>query len=118
MGDFDVPEKQWVTWICERGPFKRWQTVQHWIDGVSFPQGYNLAKLAKALDMKPSDLLGQLKDDLEPPPATWVTFLATPEGASTSEEERWSLRLFPWTKEPTVGDYRGLLALLRTNAER
>lgn len=28
------------------------------------------------------------------------------------------MRFFPWMRPPTVGDYRQLLALYRSNAER
>lgn len=96
----------------------RWQTAQYWLDGESFPLGHNLTRLGEAVGLNFRELVGPMTDDLEPRWPSWTAFLATADGKSISDEERWSLRLFPWPQPPTVGDYRGLLAVLRTNAER
>lgn len=110
-------ESRMSRWLADRCDV-RWQTTQQWVLGNSFPQGKNLMKLAAALNMTEAELLGPLRDALEPKNASWVAFLETPEGKSMDDEERWLLRLFSWPKEPQIGDYRGLLALIRTNAER
>lgn len=110
-------ESRMSRWLSERCGV-RWQTTQQWVLGNSFPQGKNLMKLAAVLEMSEAELLGPLRDALEPKNPAWIAFQATPEGLSMDDEERWILRLFSWPKEPQIGDYRGLLALIRTNSER
>lgn len=95
----------------------RWQTAQAWLTGKSFPMGHNLAKLATVLGVTPSRLLGPISPDLEPKTEAWRKFVAAPEGASMSDDERWALVLFAWPKPARVSDYRSLLSLLRANAE-
>jgi hypothetical protein len=115
--ELGVPEKDAVGWLAEKMGV-RWQTAQYWLDGESFPLGHNLTRLGEAVGVDPRELIGPLTDDVEPTHPTWKAFLETPEGKSLSDEERWALRLFWWPKPPTVGDYRSLLALVRTNNER
>lgn len=115
--ELGVAEKEATTWLANKAGV-RWQTAQFWLDGQSFPLGHNLTRLAEAIGMDSRDLLGPLTDDVDPQWPTWRTFLETPEGVSMNDGERWALRLFPWPKPPTVGDYRSLLALVRANAER
>lgn len=109
-----------VTWIVDgfekRHAKIRWQTVQYWLDAVSFPQGRRLATLASVLGVNIAQLVGPLRELDGAPPA--FDAFARGEGVSMTEEERWHLRMFQWPTEPTVGDYRGLLAVLRNNAER
>lgn len=94
----------------------RWATAKEWLRGQSFPTGANLIALARFLDVPWTTLVPPMID-AAPPPA-FVDFLKTPEGRSLEELERWSIRLFQWAKPATVGDYRQLLALYRSNAER
>lgn len=117
---FDVPTKERPRWLAERmvaagAKSCRWQTAQYWIDGVSFPQGRNLRRLAGVLGVNLNDLVGPLSDD--DAPAAYLTFLER-EGATVTSEERVTLRLFPWPQDPVVADYRSLLAIMRANAER
>lgn len=112
-----MDERNRPRWLAEKAGV-RWQTAQFWLDGESFPMGHNLAKLSEAIGMNARELLGPMTDDVDPQWPTWRTFLDTPEGRSISDDERWALRLFAWPKPPTVGDYRALLALVRTNSER
>jgi hypothetical protein len=94
----------------------RWQTAQAWLAAESFPLGHNLSRLAEALSMDARALVGPMLDDVEPRYPSWAAFLATPEGASITEDERWPLRLFAWPKPPSVSDYRALLTVIRNNA--
>ncbi|AKF06058.1 hypothetical protein [Sandaracinus amylolyticus] len=115
--DFNVPEREAARWLAKKMGV-RWQTAQFWLEGQSFPLGINLTKLGEAVGMTFAELVGPMADDQEPQWPSWREFLATPEGQSTTDPERWALRLFPWTQPPTVGDYRSLLAVVRQNAER
>lgn len=121
MQELGVEERERTTWVHERfhqnGDPVRWQTVQTWFRGESFPQGRRIRMLAKVLGVNFNTLMGPM-NDTGPVPASWPRFLETPEGASITDEERWTLRLFPWPADPAVADYRGLLSLLRGNAER
>lgn len=110
-------EREIVGWLSRKVGV-RWQTAQFWLDGDSFPLGHNLQRLAEAIGMNARELLGPMVDDVDPKWPTWRAFLETPEGKSLTDDERWALRLYQWEKPPTVGDYRGLLALHRSNAER
>lgn len=116
-----IGEKDRTTWLREKlldlGDEVRWQTVQAWILGRTFPSPRRVRLVAKALDMNFLELMMPLTEEPDDPPA-WRSFVATPEGASASEEERWAMRFFPWPNKPTVGNYRQLLALIRTNAEQ
>lgn len=96
----------------------RWQTAQRWLRGETFPKTHNVPLLAAVLKMPPARLLGPMVSELEPKSEGWQKFLATSEGQSLTAEERWTLVLSQWVNEPTVADYRGLLALHRNNAER
>lgn len=117
IAELGVPEREAAGWLAEKMGV-RWQTAQFWLDGDSFPLGHNLTRLSEAIGMNARDLLGPMSDDIDPRWPSWRDFLATPEGVSMADEERWALRLFGWPKPPTVGDYRALLALVRSNAER
>lgn len=107
------PEK----WLSERIG-ARWQTVQDWLQAKRFPLGNQLVQIGDAVGVDPSVLLGPLLDEVDPRWPTWREFRATPEGASMATLEAWAMRFFPWMRPPTVGDYRQLLALYRSNAER
>lgn len=96
----------------------RWQTVQDWLQAKRFPLGHQLVQIGDAVGVDPSVLLGPLLDEVTPRWPAWVAFKETPEGASMTTLEAWAMRFFPWMRPPTVGDYRQLLALYRTNAER
>lgn len=115
--EIGIPEDKAAGWLADKMDV-RWQTAQFWLDGKSFPVGQNLTLLSEAIGVPARDLLGPLSDDIDPRWPTWREFLGTPEGVSMNDEERWTLRLFGWPKPPTVGDYRSLLALVRSNAER
>lgn len=115
--EIGIPEDKAAGWLSEKMGV-RWQTAQYWLDGKSFPLGQNLTLLGQAVGMTPLELVGPMTDDLEPRWPSWAAFLDTPEGRSITVEERWTLRLFGWPKAPSVGDYRNLLALVRSNAER
>lgn len=117
LDELGVPVASRATWLSEATE-KRWQTAQFWLTGKSFPLGHNLAAVALAVGMRPEELIGPMDAALEPETSAWRAFAETPEGASLSDQERWILRLHPWMRPPTVGDYRALLALIRTNAER
>ena len=117
VDELGIPLEKAPAWLQEKMGV-RWQTAQSWLNGVSFPLGHNLTKLSEAVGVDARDLLGPLTDDVEPTHPSWRTFLATPEAASMTDQERWAMRLFWWAKPPTVGDYRSLLALIRSNAER
>lgn len=112
-----VPEEEASKWIAKKLNI-RWQTAQYWLVGKTFPLGHNLTRLGEAVGMNFRELIGPMTDDLEPTFPSWEEFLETPEGKSVGEEERWTLRLFPWKQPPSVGDYRQLLTLVRGNAER
>lgn len=119
LEELGVEPQHRVTWLVQRieaaGGKLRWQTAQHWLDAVSFPQGRNLSRLAGVLAMKMDELVGPLDDSDDP--TAFRSFLER-EGGSLTQQERTTLRLFPWPKDPTVADYRSLLAVLRSNAER
>jgi len=110
-----VPEEEATTWLAQAVNV-RWQTAQAWLLGTTIPLGKNLHRLAKALGIAEAKLLGPMVDE-DPPPA-FDAFRRTPEGASMTDVETWTIRLFSWAKEPTVGEYRQLLALYRANSER
>lgn len=118
LGELGIAEKQRVTWLQEQLGEKRWQTVQFWLEGKSFPQGHRLRRLADVLRMNASELVGPMADQIDPPWPTWREFLATKDGQTVDDEERWQLRLFSWAKAPTVEDYRALLVVVRNNASR
>lgn len=119
LAELEIEPHNRVTWLVSRiegaGGKLRWQTAQHWLEGVSFPQGRNLSRLAQVLSVRMDDLVGPLDDSDDP--EAFRSFV-TREGASLTQQERTTLRLFPWPKDPTPADYRSLLAVLRSNAER
>lgn len=55
-----------------------------------------------------------------PPFESWQAFLSTPEGQTTTEDERRTLQAIPWPpgREPTVASYQIALASLRTTTAR
>lgn len=113
--ELGIPEKEAPRYLAD-GCKVRWQTAQSWLEGLSFPLGANLRRLASFIGVAEAKLVGPMID--EAPPAAFTAFLETPEGASMLDLERWAIRLFPWHSTPTIGDYRQLLALYRANAER
>jgi hypothetical protein len=117
VDELGVPEREAAGWLAAKMGV-RWQTAQFWLEGQSFPLGHNLTRLGEAVGLDFKALVGPMVDDQEPQWPAWAAFKGTPEGASLADEERWTLRLFPWPRPPTVGDYRSLLALVRANAER
>jgi hypothetical protein len=116
LEELAVPEDQAATWLSARAGV-RWQTAQFWLRGDAMPAGRNLARVAEVVAMNPSELFQVAIQD-EPDTPVWLAFLETPEGKSLSTQERHILQLLPWQKDPTVADYRSLLAIVRQNAER
>jgi Fe2+ transport system protein FeoA len=120
LAEMGVPEDKMVTHVKDgmnaSGTKVRWQTVQSWTEGLSFPLGKNLIGLARFLRVPEHHLVPPMVD--ADPPQQWIDFKKTPEGVSMNDMERWAVRLFPWERSPTLGDYRQLLALYRANAER
>lgn len=116
-----IDEKERTTWLRTKlealGEDVRWQTVQRWYQGQSHPGMRRVRLIGKALGMRDSELILPL-DDHEDDPEHWRAWARTPDGLTMSQEERHLLRFFPWPQTPTVGDYRSLLAAVRTNAER
>jgi hypothetical protein len=111
-----VERAECIGWLAKKLNV-RWQTAQYWVEGRSMPVGDNLHRVAGVLKMDLRRLLGPLGID-EPKWPSWEAFLRTPEGQSSSEEERDILRIFPWKAAPSVAELRNLLAFYRGNAER
>jgi hypothetical protein len=117
LEEFGVEREVRGRWLQERTG-ARWQTCQFWLQGRNFPKLEMLLKLGEVLGLSITSLIGPAAEDMEPSWPSWREFLATPEGASMDDFETWSLRLAGWRAPPTVGDYRQMLALYRSNAER
>lgn len=119
--ELGIDDHNRTTWLRDRlgelGEHVRWQTVQRWYQGASYPGLRRVRLIGRALNMRESELLLPLDDHDDDPPH-WLAWSRTPDGRTMSEEERHILRFFPWPTTPTPGDYRALLAAVRTNAER
>lgn len=110
-----------TTWLrdllLKQGEDVRWQTVQRWFLGTSYPGLRRVRIIAMVLGMNERDLILPLEDQ-EDDPDHWRAWVRTPDGAAMSDAERQILRFFPWTKTPAPADYRALLTVVRNNAER
>lgn len=69
--------------------------------------------------MSPAELLGIL-DGQEPAFDAWRAFLATPDAASMTPDERTALAGIPWPRgrQPTVASYQVALTSFRTTIGR
>jgi len=118
LEEFGVKKELRTTWLHEKTGV-RWQTCQTWLLGSHFPRTEYLLRLSEVMGLSLTQLFGPNAEDYEPSWTSWREFREeTPEGRSMSDAETWMLRLIGWPAPPTVGEYRQLLALFRSNADR
>lgn len=116
-----VHERNRTTWLRDQleaaGEHVRWQTVQAWFAGTTYPGPARAAIVARVLRMRPEDLILQV-DEQADDPDWWRAFLRTPDAATMTNGERQIVRFFPWSAPPDNADCRALLSLIRNNAEK
>lgn len=97
----------------------KWQTVHDWIQGTSRPNADNLRSIAEATNVTLEEILGVAVGQ-DPPFASWLAFLATPEGQTATQDERRALQVIAWPpgREPTVSSYLMALASVRSARQR
>lgn len=116
-----INDRNRTTWLRDllrdAGEPVRWQTVQDWFKGESYPGPVRAGIVARVLGMSERDLILQIEEE-EDDPEWWRAFLRTPDAVAMTTAERQLVRFFPWPKPPNNADCRALLAVFRNNAER
>jgi len=91
--------------------------VSKWISGTKDPSPGSLRALSEVLRVTVDELLG-VAEGQDPPFGAWREFLASPEAAGLTVEERRALRSFAWPalREPTVTGYVAILGAMRVGS--